>query len=166
MEVTEKNIDFTSLCDKYADELFGMSDSGALHALGTARACYMLAREVLGYNIDEARKLFVMGLLHDFAYEFEPVGMTHAEVGADILDGLKFPYADEIRKHEVLVEDEVNSDAMDILYCADMTTDYLGRFVTFDERLADIDRRHDSSDGVYDASLVLVNYLISKGYRC
>lgn len=141
-----------------------MGSSGPAHCLGVARMCYALARTVLGADVETARRMFVMGFLHDMGYEFAPTGIAHAGVAADILDGMSFPseYADAIRLHEMPGDTE--SAVLDVLLCADLLVDGAGNVVdTFDERLTDVAARHHG-DGVYEESLVIIKRLRRHGF--
>lgn len=153
----------TDILASYADEMGGMDGTCLAHSLTVARMCYALARSVLGMDVPSARHMFVMGLLHDMGYEFAPRSPRHAGVAADVLDGMGFPYAEEIRRHNDL--EEGLSDASDILLCANLLVDGDGHALdTYAERLADISCRPVDSQ-TYRRLRKVADYLRRKGYE-
>ena len=150
------------VASKYEGEIFGMHESGAVHALGVARACYIIAREQFGMSVEQAKKAFILGWIHDIGYEFAPTSFEHADAGADVAEIIGFEYADEIRAHE-RIQDSFPSDMLDILYMADLLADGAGKFVCAQKRLEDIKTRHPESDGVYKETEKIVEYLREHG---
>lgn len=150
------------IAPKYRDEIFGMQDTGPTHALGVARACYIIAREHYRMSIDDAKKVFLLGWLHDVGYEFASTVAEHAKVGADLAELIGFEYSEEIRHHGISQE-LFHSDVLDILYAADILVDAHGEFVTIEDRLDDISARHPKEDGVHESTEKLINHLKEKG---
>lgn len=110
------------------------------HIIGVARRCYNLAKE-LNKGEDYCRRMYVMGFLHDVGYEFSD-NQGHASCGADILEQMKFPFSDEIRKHGMPLSFEEQSEELRILNQADIETSATGERIFAQERLQDVEKRY------------------------
>lgn len=114
-----------------------ISENKIKHSLAVARKCREIA---LHQNSDTefADAMFVMGLLHDIGYEFEP-DSNHGHRSVEMieafikhLDGCK----DAIACHGLCFDNWSNYD--EILNQADMSTSYDGTPTTIDKRLEGI----------------------------
>ena len=121
------------------------------HMLSVARKCYMLAKEKYQISEEDARKYFLMGLIHDIGYEFSREASEHPDIGADILESAasKEWFSDQdwlaminaIRHHGKTTQYEYTI-ADYILNEADLTVDSQGNNVSIEERIEDIRVRY------------------------
>ena len=112
----------------------------------------------------DCNELYTLGLLHDIGYAFldEPDYQEHGIVGGLFLKKQKYQYWKEIYYHGVL-NCPYQSRFLDLLNWADMHVDSKGNLVSYDERLADISRRHPKS--LYQNSYNLINELKAKKFE-
>ena len=84
---------------KNSPKFIGLSDSRLFHMRGVAYKSYDLAREVFNMEEDMARSLFLMGLVHDFAYAFVENQTDHEHEGGRILKLSGFNWAEAVFNH-------------------------------------------------------------------
>ena len=53
-----------------APEYIGITSNRLEHSIAVARKCYTLAKTEYEMSEEEARKMFLMGFIHDMGYEF------------------------------------------------------------------------------------------------
>lgn len=111
------------------------------HMLGVARACYEYSESLFGWDAEKCEEMFLMGFVHDFAYEFVSNQRDHEHRGGEILRRVGFAYADEVFLHgEPDVDDW--SDELFILNYADLTTSSSGERCSFTQRLDSVIDRY------------------------
>lgn len=113
------------------------------HMLGVARACHEYSESLFGWDAEKCEEMFLMGLVHDFAYEFVSDQREHEHRGGEVLRrvGGGVVYADEIFLHgEPDVDDW--SDELFILNYADLTTSSSGERCSFAQRLGSVVDRY------------------------
>lgn len=115
-----------------------LTPSRLAHMNATANRAYEIAKTIFGKTEDQARALYVLGLLHDVGYAFDPD--DHAHAGGSILIGLGVA-ADAVYDHG-----DPNVGFMDdellIINAADMTTSPTGAPMRMEDRLKDIGERY------------------------
>ena len=126
---------------KNSIKFIGLSDSRLFHMRGVAYKSYNLAREVFNMEEDTARGLFLMGLVHDFAYAFVENQTDHEHEGGRILELSGFDWAEAVFDHGN-PDIENWTDELLILNIADMTTSPDGKPITIGQRLEDIENRY------------------------
>lgn len=126
---------------KNSPKFIGLSDSRLFHMRGVAYKSYNLAREVFNMEEDTARGLFLMGLVHDFAYAFVENQTDHEHEGGRILELSGFDWAEAVFDHGN-PDIENWTDELLILNIADMTTSPDGKPITIGKRLEDIENRY------------------------
>ena len=126
---------------KNSPKFIGLSDSRLFHMRGVAYKSYNLAREVFKMKEDTARGLFLMGLVHDFAYAFVENQTDHEYEGGRILELSGFDWAEAVFDHGN-PDIENWTDELLILNIADMTTSPDGKPITIGQRLEDIENRY------------------------
>jgi predicted hydrolase (HD superfamily) len=134
------------------DKYIGITDNRIKHMLSVARKCYTLAKEKYEMSEEDARKYFMMGLIHDIGYEFIEDRQEHPFVGADILESMTVNdwcnITDAIRHHGKCTQYEY-TDADYILNEADLTVDSKGKNVSIEDRLEDIKVRYGEKSRQY-----------------
>ena len=126
---------------KNSPKFIGLSDSRLFHMRGVAYKSYNLAREVFNMEEDTARGLFLMGLVHDFAYAFVENQTDHEHEGGRILELSGFDWAEAVFDHGN-PDIENWTDELLILNIADMTTSPDSKPITIGQRLEDIENRY------------------------
>ena len=118
--------------------LTGLTPSRLAHMNATANRAYEIAKTIFGKTEDQARQLYILGLLHDVGYAFDPD--DHARIGGEILESLGAT-TDAIRDHG---DPDVESmdDELLIINAADMTTSPTGAPMRMEDRLRDIGERY------------------------
>ena len=116
------------------------------HILGVARRAKDLAAKLQPDNPQYAEDMFLLGILHDFAYEFR--GKGHALAGGEILKRNGYRYWREVSEHGH-VENVNLTDELFILDCADMTTSPSGENMSFEQRAEEIAMRFGSDSEAY-----------------
>ena len=111
------------------------------YMLGVARACRENSKSLFGWDDEKREEMFLMGLVHDFAYEFVSDQRQHEHAGGVILNRVGFAYADEVFSHGD-PDVEVWSEELFVLNLADMTTSSTGERCSFDERLGSVVERY------------------------
>lgn len=119
-----------------------MNEDRVKHSLAVANKMIELN------NGDNAEELFLLGYLHDIGYKFTKDGSIHNKVGGEILKNLGFKYWKEVYYHGE-VNQEYNSELLNLLNKADMMIDSKGNDVGFEKRLEDIKNRYGDSSQVY-----------------
>lgn len=97
-----------------------------LHILGVARQTKRLAEKMRPNDVLFAEDMFLLGMLHDFGYEFTENGKGHAAADAEILKRQGYKNWKIIAEHGNPEIKEM-SDALFILNCADMTVSAEGK---------------------------------------
>lgn len=135
-----------------------ISESRWKHILGVARRCKELACKFKPNDNKYAEDMFLLGLLHDFGYEFIESNESHAFIGGEILKRSGYRYWQEVSLHG---NDKVEnmSDELFILNCADMTTGPNGQDLTMDERLEDIGKRFGFDSNPYKKCIIEIEKL-------
>ena len=110
---------------------------------GVAYKSYNLAREAFNMKEDVARSLFLMGLMHDFAYAFVENQTEHEHEGGRILKLSGFNWAGAVFDHGDPDVDDWTDELL-ILNLADMTTSPDSKPIAIDKRLEDIENRYDT----------------------
>ena len=111
------------------------------HILGVARRAKALAEKMRPADEAFAEDMFLLGMLHDFGYEFAENPSDHPSVGAEILKRQGYRYWKEVADHGNINVKEV-SDALFVLSCADMTTGPGGERFTMQERIDNMAERY------------------------
>ena len=146
------------------EDYIGISEDRLHHILGVARKAYKIAKEE-GFDEDFARKMFMIGWLHDIGYEFSKEPDNHAEESANLLLGiLDAIYIKEDVVRAILEHGHIKrrkTDEWRILNMADMQVNSKGEEVTFDERLKDIKERYGEDSEPYKNSCDLC-YIIGE----
>ena len=120
------------------ENLFHMTDDRLRHMRGVAEQAYRITYQC-GFGEEQARKMFVLGFLHDIGYGIaEPD--RHAEAGGEVLEECGYAFSGEIAAHGDPSAELTNP--LVILDVADLTVDSHGNPVTISERIADIRERH------------------------
>ena len=88
-----------------------------------------------------AEDMFLLGMLHDFGYEFAEEPSDHPAIGAEILKRQGYRYWKEVADHGNINVTEV-SDALFVLSCADMTTGPHGERFTMQDRIDNMAQRY------------------------
>lgn len=105
------------------------------HIIGVARLMKEKAK-ILG--LDE-QEMFLLGMMHDVAYEFDE-SAEHNRTGGNLLKSQNYKYYNEVYYHG-----DINADykslELDLLNFCDMHVDGKGNVVSFEERLEDIKAR-------------------------
>lgn len=130
------------------------------HILGVARKAKLLAASLKPDNPEFIQDMFLLGVLHDFGYEFAENNATHAATGGAILKRSGYLYWQEVAWHgDETIENM--SDELFILNCADMMTGPSGEDFTFDERLKEISQRFGSDADAYKKCVIEIEKLKS-----
>ena len=115
-----------------------LTPSRLAHMNATANRAYEIAKTIFGKTEDQARALYILGLLHDVGYAFDPT--DHAHAGGRYIIGLGVA-ADAVYDHG-----DPNVGFMDdellIVNAADMTTSPTGAPMRMEVRLRDIGERY------------------------
>lgn len=108
------------------------------HMNATANRAYEIATTIFGKTEDQARQLYILGLLHDVGYAFDPA--DHAHAGGRVLADLGFA-ADAVYDHGDPNVGVMDDDLL-IVNAADMTTSPTGAPMRMEDRLRDIGERY------------------------
>ena len=125
-----------------------ITESRWQHILGVARTAKILASRLKPNDNNYAEDMFLLGMLHDFGYEFTKNNLNHARIGGEILKRSDYKYWQEVALHGDETVESM-SDALFILNCADMTTGPHGEKFTFEERLSEIADRYGKNSAPY-----------------
>lgn len=127
------------------------------HSIGVARKMYEMSLQ-RGRNIEQARKMFVLGFVHDIGYEFSNEQSEHANVGADIMKLCGFEYVNEILYHGK-VQHDYSSEELYILNVADFLVGPDGSSVSAEKRLEGIKQRYGENAPQYIEAIKLAKKL-------
>ena len=130
------------------------------HILGVARTAKLLALKFRPDDEKYAQDMFLLGMLHDFGYEFSPDGKNHAAVGGGILRRSGYEYWEEVALHGKETAGRM-SDELFILNCADMTTSPDGERMTMTERVEEIAGRYGINSAAHKKSIAQAEKLRS-----
>lgn len=144
----------------------GISEHRLDHTIAVARKCYDLAKNEYGMSEMDARKMFLMGFLHDMGYEFSEGTEEHPHVMGDILESLseqdKNDIVFAIRTHGK-PKKFLGTYNQAILNEADLTINHLGEEVSMQERCEDIRKRYGDTSHQYLNSVQMIEQL--KDYK-
>ena len=130
------------------------------HCHEVGRVMYDIAKKVYKMPEPECEKMYFLGMFHDLGYEFE----DRVEHDENLSDALGFyEYAQEIKYHSKY-QSEYESYAMKLLYYADSVVDGFGKRCTFEERLADLEKRHGITSESYLATKEIIEHLKEWGF--
>jgi hypothetical protein len=132
------------------------------HCYGVGKKMYWYSKIMLGWDEKKCREMFVLGNLHDIGYEFNGDSFQHNIVLSEILKD-KYPYWKEILYHPAF-QTEYDSMEMKLLYYADLTVDGYGNWVTMEERMNDLIKRHGEDSGDVKEGLKIINALKGWGF--
>lgn len=137
-----------------------ITESRWKHILGVARKAKALAEKMRPNDNCFAQDMFLLGMLHDFGYEFSETGKDHAVTGGKILKRQGYKYWQEVAAHGH--PDAVPAtDELFILNCADMMTNAGGEECTMEERISDIAKRYGRASPAYEKSVFAAKQLQS-----
>lgn len=141
------------------DKYIGISEDRLHHIIGVARKAYQLAKS-MDCDEDFARKMFMVGWVHDVGYEFSKEQAEHPGISSEMLHQLvcsnkiydtsvssKTTHA--IQHHGRYSDDAVSNLAWKIINLADMQIDSKGNEVDAMDRLADIKERYGEHSDQY-----------------
>ena len=115
------------------------------------------------FDIEYAKQMFTLGLLHDIGYEFGD-NKTHPIIGGEMLQNQNYKYYNEIKYHGS-IDCEYSSFELDLLNWADMHINGCGEKVSYEERLLDIKNRYGEESDTYKNARILIDKLIEKGFN-
>ena len=118
------------------------------HILGVARKAKILALALKPNDEKYSEDMFLLGMLHDFGYEFTENGKKHAMVAGQILERSGYKYWQDVVNHSEKATDNM-SDETFIINCADLSVSPDGKDITIAERVEDIGRRHGKNSTQY-----------------
>ena len=128
------------------------------HILGVARRARVLAEKLRPGDDKFAQDMFLLGMLHDFGYEFAEEPREHPAIGAEILKRQGSRYWREVENHGNVNVTEI-SDELFILSCADMTTGPNGEDFTMRERIDNIAERYGKDSHAHQKAIVAAEKL-------
>ena len=111
------------------------------HILGVARKAKVLAERLRPQDEQFAQDMFLLGMLHDFGYEFSDNPSDHPAIAAEILKRQGYRYFNEVANHGNIDVTDV-PDELFVLSCADMTTGPNGENFTMRERVNNMAERY------------------------
>ena len=115
-----------------------LTPSRLAHMNATANRAYEIATTIFGKTEAQARQLYILGLLHDVGYAFDPA--DHAHAGGRVLADLGFT-TDAVYDHGDPNVGFMDDDLL-IVNAADMTTSPTGAPMRMEDRLHDIGERY------------------------
>lgn len=130
------------------------------HCYNVGIKMYYYAKNKLHWDENKCIQMFIVGNLHDIAYEYESSLKLHDELTANALGD--FAYANEIRYHSTL-QYKYRSQEMDLLYFADDTIDGKGDWCTMEDRLLDLYSRYGNTQCYIDG-VNITKYLLKQGF--
>ena len=146
-----------------AEEFIGISDDKILHSLNVARKCYQLAKEEYELTETNARKAFLLGLIHDFGYEFSQEAEDHPSVAVNVLASLNKNDIDQMM-FAILTHGKParfsGTIYQVILNEADLTVDHMGNNVTMKERCDAISEHYGQDSQEYHNSVKMGQKII------
>lgn len=108
------------------------------HMNATANRAYKIAKTIFRKSENKARQLYVLGLLHDVGYAFDPD--DHAHAGGSVLISLGVEI-DAVYDHGDPTVGFMDDELL-IVNAADMTTSPTGAPMRMEDRLRDIGDRY------------------------
>lgn len=117
------------------------------HSIGVARKLYEMSLQ-RGWDVEKAKKMFVLGFVHDIGYEFADTQSEHADKGADVLKQCGFQFANEVLYHGK-IQQEYSSDELYLLNVADFLVGSDGSPVSVEERMEGIAQRYGEESSQY-----------------
>lgn len=127
------------------------------HILAVARKAKLFAQKMRPNDTQFAEDMFLLGMLHDFGYEFKN-GKDHAAAGAEILKRQGYKNWQIIAEHGNPDIKEM-SDALFILNCADMTVSAEGKDCTMEERIAGMTERYGQDSPAFKKAVTAAGRL-------
>lgn len=115
-----------------------LTPSRLAHMNATANRAYEIAKTVFRKSENKARQLYVLGLLHDVGYAFDPD--DHAHAGGSVLISLGVEI-DAVYDHGDPTVGFMDDELL-IVNAADMTTSPTGALMRMEDRLNDIEERY------------------------
>lgn len=115
-----------------------LTPSRLAHMNATANRAYEIAKTIFGKTENKARQLYVLGLLHDVGYAFDPD--DHAHAGGSVLISLGVEI-DAVYDHGDPTVGFMDDELL-IINAADMTTSPTGAPMRMEDRLNDIGERY------------------------
>ena len=128
------------------------------HIIGVARRARALAEKLRPADEAFAEDMFLLGMLHDFGYEFAEDPSDHPSVGAEILKRQGYRYWNEVANHGNVNVTEV-SDALFVLSCADMTTGPHGESFTMQDRIDNMAQRYGRDSSHHKRAIIAAGRL-------
>ena len=143
-------------------DYIGITSNRLEHSIGVARKCYELAKTEYEMSEEQARKMFLMGFIHDMGYEFTEDSTQHPNVMGSIMDSVSIK-----DWHEILFAIQthgkpqkfIGTPEQAILNEADLTVNHTGDSVSFEERCENIRHRYGNQSHQYHNSLQMVEAL-------
>lgn len=114
-----------------------LSDNKLLHVRAVAETMRETAL-ANGMGEDDADRMYLLGFVHDIGYIRGVTG--HAKAGARVLALSGYAHSEEVRLHGRPVDNP--SRELLMLWHADMSCDWKGRRVSYEERLSGIEERY------------------------
>lgn len=128
------------------------------HILGVARRAKVLAEKMRPQDDAFAQDMFLLGMLHDFGYEFAEEPGEHPEIAAEILKRQGYRCWKEVADHGKISLTEI-SDELYILSCADMTTGPGGEDFTMQERIDNMIQRYGKDSHAHKKAMIAAEKL-------
>ena len=128
------------------------------HILGVARKAKILADRLKPNDEPYSEDMFLLGLLHDFGYEFTENGKNHAIVAGQILERSGYKYWQDVVNHSEEATDNM-SDETFILNCADLSVSPDGKDMSFEERIVELAKRHGANSPQYKRAVSKIQKL-------
>ena len=114
------------------------------------------------YSLD-GNEMFLLGLLHDIGYEFSSCQEEHPEKGGILLKAQGYKYWKEVFYHGK-AQNEYDSIELRLLNYVDFITNSDGIFVSFKERLLDIEDRYGIDSIQTKEATELMSMLLEQGF--
>ncbi len=142
------------------DDYIGISEDRLHHIIGVARKAYQIAKD-MGCDEEFARKMFMIGWVHDVGYEFSKEQSEHPKISSEMLHQLvcsNKTYDTSVSlktNHAIyyhgLYPDEALGYNLEwkIINMADMQVDSKGKEVDVMDRLNDIKERYGKYSDQY-----------------
>ena len=141
--------------------MIGISDNKLRHSRAVANKCYELAKK---YHFDDdfAKKMYLLGFIHDIGYDFVDDPVEHPEISADFLScllGKPAGFEDSkeylaIKEHSQIPTNK--SIEWEILTEADMNINSKGEDVGVEKRLEDIMKRYGKESIQYKQAIQVI----------
>lgn len=123
------------------NDTIGITQNRLDHTIAVARKCYDLAKTEYGMSEEDARKVFLMGFLHDVGYEFSTTCPEHPMVVAEIINSFN-PIEWDQMVFAIMTHGKpdrfLGTTYQAILNEADLTTSSKGEAVSMEERCSGV----------------------------